>query len=69
MDFKCIVTGTKVRNGKFVVAGFASASVENLNECVTMFMGFIDEYARDDGINMTFARINNFEIPTLKMLR
>jgi len=52
-----------------VVAGFASASVKNLNECVTMSMGFIDEYARDDGINVLFARIDDFKIPPFKMLR
>ena len=69
MDFKCSVTGMKVRNGKFVIAGFSIAAVENLNECMTMFMGFVDEYTRDYGINVTFARIDNFIIPPFKMLR
>ena len=69
MDFKCSVAGTKIRNGKFVIAGFAIATVENLKECVTMSIGFVDKYARNYCIDVTFALINNFKIPPFKMLR
>ena len=69
MDFKSSISGTKIRDGKFLVEGFAVAAVKNLNECVTMSIGFVDEYARDYRINMALARINDFKIPPFKMLR